>query len=205
MENAQIQEPFLQSAAPYISLAAFFAIPATALVSVLGLLQIPALIYGGANPFFAAAELASLAALLTMILILRASLRLPSAPTGLYRDVLDFLALKRWHPSVIVALAGLLVLPGYWYLRTQMWVFVRLFQGGAPMLKTSDVQNGLDGLATSYQLALMGGLPLLFCLQMLARWKPKWRILPWVLIPVLFVATAIAVIILGTIAHFSRS
>jgi hypothetical protein len=64
-----------------------------------------------------------------------------------------------------------------------------------------DFQSSLDGIAVSWQLAMTGGVPLLFALHMLSRWKPKSRVLPWVLVPLLFVGTVIAVILLVAIMH----
>jgi hypothetical protein len=62
----------------------------------------------------------------------------------------------------------------------------------------------MDRIMVAYQLALTGGVPLLFVMHMLTRWKPKNRILPWVLVPALIVGTAIAFVIIGTIMHFSN-
>jgi hypothetical protein len=39
---------------------------------------------------------------------------------------------------------------------------------------------------------------------MLTRWKPKNRILPWVLAPGLFLGTAVGVVIIGTFMHFAN-
>jgi hypothetical protein len=52
-----------------------------------------------------------------------------------------------------------------------------------------------------YQLALTGGVPLLFALHMLSRWKPKYPLLPWLLVPVLFVGTANGVVLIVAIMH----
>jgi hypothetical protein len=58
-----------------------------------------------------AAEIGGLIMVFVLLLALRACLALPSAPVGFYRNVLDFLAMARWHPSVKAALVGLIVLP----------------------------------------------------------------------------------------------
>ena len=44
-----------------------------------------------------------------------------------------------------------------------------------------------------YQLALTGGVPLLFGVHMMSRWKPRNPLLPWLLIPLFFVGTAAGV------------
>jgi hypothetical protein len=72
---------------------------------------------------------------------------------------------------------------------------------GRRALMSSDVQSHMDGIAVVYQLALTGGVPLLFALHMLSRWKPKYPLLPWLLVPVLFVGTAIGVVLIVAIMH----
>ena len=52
-----------------------------------------------------------------------------------------------------------------------------------------------------YQLALTGGVPLLFMLHMFSRRKRAGNVLLWLLVPVLFVGTAIGVVLLVTIMH----
>ncbi len=75
---------------------------------------------------------------------------------------------------------------------------------GRRVLASGDFRDDMDRIVVSYQLALTGGVPLLFILHMLTRWRPKSRILPWVLVPALFLGTAIAVVIIGTIMHFAN-
>jgi hypothetical protein len=107
---------------------------------------------------------------------------LPSAPSGFYRNVLDFLAMARWHPSVKVALVGLIVLPPTWYLRTgNFWLVTMLRTMGRRALTSGDVQSGLDGIAVVYQLALTGGVPFLFALHMLSRaaWMALQSYISW--------------------------
>jgi len=137
-----------------------------------------------------------------LLLVLRACLALPSAPVGFYRNVLDFLAMARWHPAVIAALVGLMVLPPAWLFRTNhYWPFTLLWTMGRRALLVGEFQSGLDTLAVVYQLSLTGGVPLLFVLHMLSRWKPKSRVLPWLLVPLLFVGTAIAVVLIVAMMH----
>jgi hypothetical protein len=63
----------------------------------------------------------------------------------------------------------------------------------------------LDRVTTLYQLALMGGIPLLFGLHMLSRWQTKRRFLVWLLLPIFFLGTAVGVVVIGTIAHFANN
>ena len=161
------------------------------------------MLYGAANPFLAAAEIGSLAGLVTLVLLLRFCLRQRSAPSGLFRDVLDFLAMADWHPAVCAGLIGLLALTTWWFFRTDQQLF---FLWGIMGLRRALQQSGdfrdeLDRVITLYQWTLTAGVPLLFVLHILTRWTPRRRILPWVLVPVLFVATAIGTVILVTIVH----
>lgn len=200
IKNVRIEESPLDKASPYILLMALLGIPAAGGVALVLLVQIPRLIYGQANPLLAAAEIGSLFTVLVLVLLLHSCLQLPSAPVGFYRNVLDFLAMARWHPAVKAALVGLLVLPPAWYTHhnyslSMLWIV------GARALALSDVQNALDGFVVVYQLVLTGGVPLLFCLHMLTRSKPKRRILPWPLMPLLFVGAAIGVILLVATMH----
>jgi hypothetical protein len=190
-------------ASPLIQLIALFGIPAAGCVALVLSLQIPRFIYGQSAPLFLAAEIGSLIMVFVLLLRLRACLALPSAPVGFYRNVLDFLAMARWHPSVKAALAGLMVLPPAWYLHSDYWRVTMLWTMGRRALLLGDVQTGLDTIVVVYQLALTGGVPLLFALHMLSRWKPKSRVLPWLLVPLLFVGTAIAVVLIVTMIHFS--
>ena len=59
----------------------------------------------------------------------------------------------------------------------------------------------LDGLTAIYQLALTGGVPLLFGVHMMSRWKPKNAFLPWLLMPVVLIGTAVGVVLLVAIVH----
>jgi hypothetical protein len=203
-EGAQTEESSLDRASPFILLIALFGIPAAGFVALVFLVQIPRFIYGQSAPLLLAAEIGSLIAVLVLVLALRACLALPSAPVGFYRNVLDFLAMARWHLSVKAALVGLLVLPPAWLLHVDHYLLVRMIRiAGRRALMSGDVQSGLDTVAVVYQLALTGGVPLLFALHMISRWKPANRILPWVLIPLLFVGTAIGVVLIVTLMHFS--
>ncbi len=51
-------------------------------------------------------------------------------------------------------------------------------------------------IAVVYQLSLTGGVPFLFILHMLSRRKQTSRVLLWVLVPLLFMGTAILVAIM---------
>ena len=178
------------------------AIPAAGLVAILFDIEIPRLIYGQASPLGLSIEIASLIALLAFILLLRSLLRRTPSPTGLCRHVLDFLA--HWHPAVRVASAVLLALPLVHFAITERWFLTMLHSLGRGALTMSDVQNTLDGLGVRYQLVLVGGLPLLFAQHLLCRWKPSSRVIPWLLLPILFVGTLIAAVVMVTIIHFSR-
>jgi hypothetical protein len=115
--------------------------------------------------------------------------------------VLDFLAMARWHPSVKVAFVGLLILPPAWYLRSDYWLIAMLRSMGRRALTSVDVQHGLDSIAVTYQLALTGGVPLLFALHMLSRWKPTSLVLLYLLVPLLFVGAAIGGVLIVTAMH----
>jgi len=201
MKTGLVTESFLDKASPFILFLALLGIPAAGAVALVLSLQIPRLAYGEANLLFAAAEIGSLFTVVVLLFLLRACLELPSAPRGFYRNVLDFLAISRWHPSVKAALVGLLVLPPTWYLRTSPALLATIRILGRRSLTSGDVRDGLDGLVTIFQLSLTGGVPLLFGLHMFTRSKPKGRILPWVLVPLLFVGTAVGVVFLVTLGH----
>jgi hypothetical protein len=191
----------LETASPLIQFLSLFGIPGAAGIALVQALQIPRFIYGQAQPILFAVEAGSLITVIVLVLALRSCLALPSAPRGFYRDVLDFLAMARWHPAVKAALVGLIVLPQAWYLRSSLWLFTLVGLMGRRALTSGDVQTGLDTMAVIYQLSFTGGVPLLFALHMLSRWTPKNRVLPWVLVPVLFVGTAIGVVVIVTIRH----
>ena len=201
-ERAQTEESLLDRASPFILLIALFGIPAAGCVALVLSLQIPRFVYGQSAPLLLAAEIGSLITVFVLLFVLRACLALPSAPVGFYRNVLDFLAMARWHPAVKAALVGLMVLPPAWLFHTNhYWPFTLLRTMGRKALLVGDFQTGLDTIAVVYQLALTGGVPLLFVLHMLSRWKPKNRVLPWLLVPLLFVVTAIAVVLIVAMTH----
>jgi hypothetical protein len=202
--SARKEESSLEKAAPFLQLVALFGIPAAGWVGLVFLLQVPRILYGQATPLWLAAEIGGWVAVLVLVLALRACLALPSAPTGFYRNVLDFFAVARWHASVKAALVGLIVLVSAWYFHSDRDFFFLLRIMGRRVLASGDFRDDMDRIAVSYQLALTGGVPLLFALHMLTRWKPKSRILPWVLVPALFVGTAIAVVVIGTIMHLAN-
>ena len=202
--TAREEESLLGKAAPFLQLIALLGIPTAGWVGLVFLLQVPRMLYGQAAPLLLAAEIGAWVAVPVLVLALRACLALPSAPTGLYRNALDFFAMERWHASVKAALVGLIVLTSVWIFRVDRDFFFLLIIMGRRVLASGDFRDDMDRIVVSYQLALTGGVPLLFALHMLTRWKPKSRILPWVLVPALFVGTAIAVVVIGTIMHFSR-
>jgi hypothetical protein len=68
-------------------------------------------------------------------------------------------------------------------------------------LKSGDVRDALDGVTALYQLTLTGGVPLLFGVHMMSRWKPKNAFLPWLLMPLFFFGTAVGVVLLVFISH----
>jgi hypothetical protein len=201
--RAQTEESPLDRASPSILFTALFGIPGAGCGALVLSLQIPRFIYGQSALLLLTAEISSLITVFVLFLMLRACLALPSAPVGFYRNVLDFLAMARWHPSVKAALVGLMVLPPAWFLRSDHWRFTLLWTMGRRVLMFEDVQTGLDTITVVYQLALTGGVPLLFALHMLSRWKPKSRVLPWLLVPLLFAGTAICVVLIVTMMHFS--
>jgi len=192
----------LERASAFIQVIALLGIPAAGCVALVLLLQIPRFICGQAAPLLLVAEVGSLMVVFVLVLLLRACLALPSAPTGFYRDALDFLAMAGWHPSVKVGLLGLIVLPPAWFLRSDhYWLISMLRIMGRRALASGDFQDELDRIAVLYQLALTGGVPLLFAMHMFSRWRPASRVLPWLLVPVLFVGAAIGVVLIVTIMH----
>ncbi len=202
--RARNQESSLDKVAPFLQLIALFGIPMAGWVGLVFLLQLPRTLYGQAVPLFLAAEIGGWIAVIVLVLVLRACLALPSAPTGLYRNMLDFFAMARWHASVKAALVGMIVLTSAWYFRADRDFFFLLGIMGRRVLASGDFRDDMDRILVAYQLALTGGVPLLFVLHMLTRWKPKNRILPWVLVPALFLGTAIIVVVIGTIMHFAN-
>jgi hypothetical protein len=201
MKTEQATESFLHEASPFIFLIALLGIPAAGAVALVFSLQIPRLAYGEPNPLFAAAEIGSLITVAALLFLLRACLELPSAPRGFYRNLLDFLAMSRWHPAVKAALLGLLVLPPAWYIHGDPGFIPTVRFLGWRSLTSGDVRDDLDRLVTVFQLSLTGGVPLLFVLHMLTRSNPKERILPWLLVPLLFVGAAFGVVVLVMLGH----
>jgi hypothetical protein len=200
-----MEEALLDAASPFIRVISLFGIPAAGCVALVLSLQIPRFIYGQSAPLLLAAEVGSLITIFVLLLALRASLTLPSAPAGFYRNVLDFLAMARWHPAVKAALLGLIVLPLAWFLRADHnWLISMLLIMRSKALQSGDFQSELDRIAVIYQLSLTGGVPLLFFLHMFSRWKPSSRVLPWLLVPLLFVGVAIGVVVIVTLMHFSN-
>lgn len=198
-----MEEPFLDRMSPLVRLMALFGIPVAGWLALGFSLAIPRSIFGNANPLLAAGEIVSVLTVATLFVLLRASLKLPSAPNGLYRDLLDFVAISRWYPAVIVAFIGLLVLPGAWYIRTDR-VFIWMIRTlGWRALRSGDFQDDLDRIGVAYQLGLTAGVPLLFGLHMLSRWKQMNKALLWLLVPVLFAGVAVGAVVVGTILHFA--
>lgn len=177
-------------------------IPAAGVGAILFDVQLSRLIYGQANPLLLAVEIGSLITVVALVLLLRARLALPSAPGGFWRHVLDFLAVSRWEAAVRAALAGLVLLPLAWFVLGNRWMFTMFASLGRQALALSDVRAGLDGGAVIYQHALTGGLPLLFVLHLLCRWQQQRRVLAWLLVPVFFFGTAVAMVIILTAVHF---
>jgi hypothetical protein len=198
---AASQKFLIDRASPLLSVIALLGIPAAGFAALVFSLQIPRFIYGRADLLMFPAEIGSLIALFALLLMLRRCLALPSAPRGFYRHVLDFLALSRWHPAVKLTLIGLIVLPPALILRSEYWIVTMLLVRGRQALASGDIQDGLDRLVVSCQLALTGGVPLLFVLHMSTRWKPGNRLLPWLLVPFLFLGTAVAVVLIVTMVH----
>ena len=202
--TAREEESLLGKAAPFLQLIALLGIPTAGWVGLVFLLQVPRMLYGQAAPLLLVAEIGAWAAVLVLVLALHACLALPSAPTGFYRNVLDFLAMERWHASVKAAFVGLIVLTSVWFFRVDGDLFFLLLLRGRRVLASGDFRDDMDRIVVLFQLVLTGAVPLLFVLHMLTCWKPKNRILPWLLVPALFVGTAIAVVVIGTIMHFSH-
>ena len=203
--GAREEESLLEKASPALQLIALLGIPAAGWVGLVFLLEVPRILYGQTAPLLLAAEISSWVSVLVLVPALRACLALPSAPTGFYRNMLDFFAMARWHASVKAAFVGLIVLTSAWSFQVGgRDLFFLLTFLGRRVLTSGDFRDDMDRVAVAYQLAWTGGVPLLFALHMFTRWKPKSRILPWVLVPALFVGTAIAVVVIGTIMHFSN-
>ena len=203
-QESSMERSTLDRASPFLLVIVLLGIPAAGFVAIVFDIEFSRLIYGHAASLPLSVEIASLIALLILVLVLRACLALPSAPGGFYRAVLDFLALARWHLVVKLSLAGLLMMPLVWFVIDDRWFFVMLRSMGRRALAMSDMQNTLDGLAVAYQTTLIGGVPLLFVMHLLCRWKPASRLLPWLLLPFFLVATIIATILIVTVPHFEQ-
>jgi hypothetical protein len=196
------EETLLDGISPFIQPIALLGIPGAGCVALALFQQIPRLIYGQPQVIFLAAELASLLTVLILVIALRASLASSPGPAGIFRDLLDFLAMANWHPSLKIALVALIVLPQVWFMHIDRYLmFTMLGQMGARALQSGDFQTKLDTVAMIWQDALMGGVPLLFTMHMLTRWKPKKTLLPWLLVPVFIVGAAIAIFLIVMIAH----
>ena len=110
------------------------------------------------EPVFATTEIGSLVALAALVFLLRACLSGPPTPSGVYKDVLDFMAMRRWHSTVWVALVGLLVLPGAWFLHTDReLIFLWQIMGRRPLQQSGDFRDDLDRVVVLYQWALTAG------------------------------------------------
>jgi hypothetical protein len=201
MTRQHAERSLIERYGPLLSLLALVGIPAAGSVALVFSLQILRLVDGAHQLLPLAAEVGSLLTVAILFFALRACLALPSAPRGIYRAVLDFLAMARWHPAVKVALAALIVLPGAWYIHTSHWLVITFRTMGWRALGFGDVRDGLDGLTALYQLALTGGVPLLFGAHMMSRWKPKNRFLPWLLMPVVLLGAAVGVVLIVAIVH----
>jgi hypothetical protein len=201
-ERARTEENLLDRASPFLQVIALFGIPAAGCLAFILLVQIPRSMDSWFAPFLLAAEIGCWITVFVLLYVLRACLALPSAPSGLYRNALDFVAAARWHLSVKAALVGLIVLPPVWILRANHhWLITMLLTMGPRALKSGDFQSGLETVAVALQLALTGGVPLLFALHMLSRRQRTNGVLLWVLVPFLFVGTAVAVVLLVAILH----
>jgi hypothetical protein len=201
-QRARTEETLLERASPFLQVIALIGIPAAGCLAFILLVQIPRSIDIWFAPFLLAAEIGCWITVLVLLFVLRACLALPSAPSGLYRNVLDFVAVAHWHLSVKAALVGLIVLPPVWILRANHhWLVTMLLMMGPRALKSGDFQSGLETVAVALQLSLTGGVPLLFILHMLSRRQQTSRVLLWLLVPLLFVGTVIAVVLLVTILH----
>jgi hypothetical protein len=199
--RAATAESVLERASPFIQVLALAGIPAAGGIALVLAVQIPKFIYGHAVLLLFAAEVGSLIALLVQVLVLRACLALPSAPSGLYRNVLDFVAVSHWHPAVKTALLGLVVLPPAWYLHLDRPLLFMFRTMGRRALASGDVQDSLDRIAVVYQLALTGGVPLLLSLHLLSRSRWKNRAVLWLLVPFLFLGTAVSVVLIVALLH----
>ncbi len=182
----------MDQAFPWFLFIIVLGIGAAGYVAIVFDLEFSRLIYGQATALFLGVEIASLITLVALVLVLRSRLPLTSGPAGFYRSVLDFFALRRWHAAVKLCLAGLLAMPVVWFVNGNQWLFRMLSWMGRRALEMSDVRGALDGGAVAYQVVLLGGIPLLFALHMVCRWKPANRILPWLLVPVFFMGVFIA-------------
>jgi hypothetical protein len=188
---------------PLAALVALAGIPAAGCAVILFAVEIPRFAYGQANLFMFAAEVMGLGVTVVLVAMLREWLKSPAAPTsGFLRNVLDFLAIRDWHPAVKFTLIGLLLFPQWWYLHKDfVWLGQIIAFRGWHFLQSVDMQAHLDGIAVVFQLTMTGGVPLLFALHMFTRRKKGSSIWAWLLVPVVFVFAAISVVLLVTIMH----
>jgi len=201
-QRARTEVNLLERASPFLQVIALLGIPAAGCLAFILLVQIPRSMDNWFAPFLLAAEIGCWITVFVLLFVLRACLALPSAPSGFYRNVLDFVAVARWHLAVKAALVGLIVVPPVLILRANHhWLITMLLTMGPRALKSGDFQSGLETVAVALQLALTGGVPLLFILHMLSRRPKTSSILLWVLVPLLFTGTAIAVVLLAAILH----
>jgi hypothetical protein len=124
MSRAGAEESVVERYGPVLSLLALAGIPGAGAVALIFGLQILRLVDGAYQPLPLIAEIGSLLTVAVLFFVLRACLAAPSAPRGVYRAVLDFLAMERWHPAVKVAFAAMILAPGAWYLHTSHWLIM---------------------------------------------------------------------------------
>ena len=181
----------------------FLGISAAGIAALFFDVEIPRLAYGGSRAVFLALECASLLGVVSLVLLLRSRLTDAAEPRGLYRDALDFLALTKWHPATTCGLGLVIVLPLAWIAVSDRWVFGLLSRLGREAFAMSDVRNVLDSFAVVLQHSLTAGLPLLLVFHVGCRRWFSGRYVPWLLLPLLLVGTAIGMIISVTLAHFA--
>lgn len=162
------------------------------------------LLWGGAEPLFLCMEVAGLAGLGLQGLLLRRCLAEPGAPQGWYRHLLDFPALKAWHPAVKTAGASLILLPLAWWLNDYRWIWNFKTSFWILVRQMSDIHVAFDSLGVAYQFALTAGVPLLLVFHLVSRWRPQDRVLLWLLLGLFFPGTAVLFVVLVTMAHFAH-
>jgi len=188
-----------------LRIAVALGLPAAGWVVVSFLREIPRAAWGGEVPLFLASEIFAWFCLAVGCAILRWSLAKKPESIKPLAWVFDYLALRDLHPVVWTGIACLLILPCAWFLRTSVLWWAWSTFGWRTFLKSGDVHDMLDSLAVLYQLAWLGGAPVLFCVHVADRFFPKRAWLLWLLLPVFLVGLVISVIVLGTIAHFANN